>query len=307
MRTFSYNFDGLSYEVTVRTGEDGNLVADISVLEGEMDVNAIYWGDDDFDGDSFSLGGPLNMNGDGQFYEGERIEWDDAIELSRPGLGREGTDKETFLQAGETLSVDLPEGLELDDIDFFGIRATSVNDGGSIKGVSGDPEIEDPQDDDEDNGDDDNGDDATFDKVIFSGEFDFGSGLESFNVSIQMPDDREQPDPTFANLTFLDEDKEGTLEDYVERFFEVADDPEFANWPPETTITQIELQVTALNEDGSVKTAPDGNPILETVGVIEGDELEALGFGGTPLPTYLVEEDGTELDHDDDEPAEEYV
>ena len=83
------------------------------------------------------------MNGDGSRFEGERIQWDDALALSRPGLGREGEDKETFLQAGETLSFELPD-VSLDEIDFFGIRATSVNGGDSIKGVSGNPEDIDP-------------------------------------------------------------------------------------------------------------------------------------------------------------------
>ncbi len=111
-------------------------MADITITEGFADINALYWGDDDMSGKSASLGGSLNMNGAGSTLDGEKVQWDDARMLSKPGLGPAGTDKATFLQAGDTLSVQL-DATSLDDIDFFGIRATSTSTPeGSIKGVS---------------------------------------------------------------------------------------------------------------------------------------------------------------------------
>ncbi len=201
-RIFTFAENGLSYTVTVFE-QDGQVRAEIAMLEGSMDVNAIYTGDDDFSGPSAGLSGPLNMNGGGSLFEGERVQWDDAIALSRPGLGREGTDKETFLQEGESLTVDLNVA-SIDDVDFIGIRATSVNGGGSIKAVSGNPEIDNDNGDDDngddDNGDDDNGDqeDATYSKVFFvyDPEADILGGFA-------FTDDD------------LPEDAEGTFADYV--------------------------------------------------------------------------------------------
>ncbi|MCC5954989.1 MAG: hypothetical protein JJU07_02725 [Natronohydrobacter sp.] len=190
-RIFTYQENGLSYTVTVFE-RDGQIFADITVTSGFMDVNAVYIGDDDFSGTSANLGGPLNMNGGGSQYEGETVQWDDAIALSRPGLGSEGTDKTTFLQEGETLTVLLNVD-SIEDVDFFGIRATSTSTPeGSIKGVSGDPE-----DDDGDDGGDDDGD-ATYSKVFFV----YDPDADILGGFIFTADD-------------LPEDAEGTFADYV--------------------------------------------------------------------------------------------
>lgn len=193
-KTFEYSQNGLSYTVTVYEDPDnpGSFKADITVNEGSMDVNAVYWSSEDYDGDSAApTRGPLNMNGEGSQYEGEEISWEDGKELSDPGLGPDGENKETFLQEGETLTIDL-DGLEsLDDIDFFGIRATSVNGDGSIKGVSGDPEEpEEPGPDPEPE------EPNTYDKVFF----------------ISNPDG---PGGKPYELGDLDDDAEGTFADYV--------------------------------------------------------------------------------------------
>ncbi|MCC5970875.1 MAG: hypothetical protein JJU15_13090 [Pararhodobacter sp.] len=153
-KVFDYEEDGLSYSVTVTQGEDGVFTATVTVHSGHMDVNALYFADDDQStGGGFGLGGPLNMNGGGSLFEGERIDWDGGVALSRPGLGREGTSKETYLSADSDqneLSIPLPGIQSLDEIDYIGIRATSTSTPeGSIKGVSTgtepDPEVpEDP-------------------------------------------------------------------------------------------------------------------------------------------------------------------
>ncbi len=146
-KVFEYQENGLSYTVTIYE-QDGQFFADVAVSEGAMDVNAVYFGDDDLSGSSASLKGPLNMNGAGSEYDGEPVQWDAAIKLSDPGLGKAGTDKATYVGEGDTLTVPLSI-TSRDDIDFFGIRATSTTtDAGSIKAVSGDPQtpedLEDP-------------------------------------------------------------------------------------------------------------------------------------------------------------------
>ncbi|MCC5999813.1 MAG: hypothetical protein JJU19_02990 [Pararhodobacter sp.] len=282
MKTFSYSTNGLSYEVTIRADDEGNLFADITVLDGHMDVNAIYWGDDDFSGSSANLGGPLNMNGAGQQFEGERVQWDDALALSRPGLGREGTDKETYLEAGETLEVALPEGLTLDDIDFFGIRATSTsNPEGSIKGVSGNPEEpEDPVDPEDP--------EVTYDKLFFvtgqgtnDGETFFDQG-----VVILAEDDGIERDPQFSTVGFLNEGQAGTIQDYIDRFQEIASNPDFELWPDYDDVERIDLY--AENAEGELVQVGSIDPPVQS-----------------PLPTFAVDEFGDEgLDEDELETAD---
>lgn len=204
-KVFQYQVNGLSYTVTVYE-KDGVFVADITVNEGAMDVNAVYFGDDIFSGPSDSLKGPLNMNGAGSTYEGETVQWDDAIKLSDPGLGRLGADKPTYLTEGQTLTVELSID-SLDDIDFFGVRATSTStDGGSIKGVSGDPEEEGP-------------DEPLHDKVFFADEID-DQGRPVSGVPILA----EEPVPNEYNTPFLPEGTEPTFENYVTHFESLGGD-----------------------------------------------------------------------------------
>lgn len=220
-RLFSFSENGLSYSVRIFE-VDGQVRAEITVLEGSMDVNAIYTGDDDFSGPSASLSGPLNMNGAGSRFEGEQVQWDDAIPLSRPGLGREGTDKETFLQEGESLTVDLNVD-SIEDVDFVGIRATSVNGGGSIKGVLGNPEIEEPEDQgdpEEPTDPEEPGDAATYEKVFFA-ETLSDTGFPISGLAINA----EEPDPNVFNVPFLPEDTEPTFANYVAAFEDLGGDP----------------------------------------------------------------------------------
>lgn len=200
-KIFTYQVDGLSYTVSLYE-EDGKILADIAVTEGSMDVNAIYYGDDDFSGKSDSLSGPLNMNG--ASLDGEKVQWDEAIELSRPGIGSEGDDKETYLHQGDTLTVELGAD-SLDEIDIFGIRATSTTtDAGSIKAVSGDPEEpeepEDPEDPEE----------PTYEKVFFGWEFsETGAPLSGTWIL------DEEPDPNPYGVTALPEGTEPTFENFL--------------------------------------------------------------------------------------------
>lgn len=200
-KIFTYAVDGLAYTVTVYE-ENGAFFADITVDEGAMDVNAVYFGDDDFSGSSESLRGPLNMNG--ASLDGEKVQWDAATELSRPGLGPEGEDKETYLQTGDTMTVSL-DIESLDEIDIFGIRATSTtNDAGSIKGVSGDPEEpEEPEDPEE----------PTYEKVFFGEVFsDSGDPLGGTFIL------DEAPDPNPYSIPALPDGTEPTFGNYLSHF-----------------------------------------------------------------------------------------
>lgn len=199
-RIFTYEVAGLSYTVTVYE-EGGKVYADITVLEGAMDVNAVYFGDDDFSGQSASLGGPHNMNG--AALGGERVQWDGASRLSEPGLGREGTEKETFVSAGDTLTIELDVD-SVDEIDVFGIRATSTTtEEGSIKAVSDDPQ--EPEDPDE----------PTFEKVFFGTQLDENGGITD-GVAIVA-----EPQEGYSDA--LPDGTEATFENYLAYYENEAD------------------------------------------------------------------------------------
>ncbi|MDE4174255.1 hypothetical protein PXK01_08810 [Phaeobacter sp. PT47_59] len=227
-KAFTYSVEGLSYTVTLYE-QNGQIFADISVSDGAMDVNAIYFGDDDFSGSSASLGGPLNMNG--ARLDGETIQWDEAVKLSDPGLGPEGADKETYLEAGDTLTLTLDVD-SLDEIDVFGIRATSTTtDAGSIKAVSDDPE--EPEEPEED---------PVYEKVFFGEEFsDAGDPLGGIYILGEEPD----PNP-YGNLA-LPEGTEPTFENYLSYF----------------TSEEVGGDVSALQSVVFYQTAEDGSLVEE--------------------------------------------
>ena len=189
-KTFSYEVEGLSYIVTVYEdpANPGQFLAEIEVTEGAMDVNAIYFGDDDFSGSSASLGGPLNMNG--SRLGDEEVQWDNAVYVSDPGLGPDGDEKASYLEAGDDPLVWPLSGVtSLDDIDVLGIRATSTtNDAGSIKGVS-EEEEEDP----------------TFDKVGF------GWIMDDYGIAVGV----------YFTEDDLPEGEEGTFENYVNHYVSI--------------------------------------------------------------------------------------
>lgn len=153
-KEFTYELDGLSFTITL-TDDNGVITASVNVTEGSADFNALYWGDNTAGNSDFeAFGGrdkSLNMSGaEGSTYGGNNVEWDGAAKLSSAGLGRKGTDKETFVEEGETTSFVLEGVTSLDDIDYLGVRATSTSTPeGSIKTIATphDPEPETPGDD----------------------------------------------------------------------------------------------------------------------------------------------------------------
>lgn len=262
-KVFEYQVNGLSYTVTVYE-ENGTYYADILVNEGAMDVNAVYLGDDDYSGSSVSLNGPLNMNGAGAVYDRETVQWDDAIKLSDPGLGKIGVDKETYLTEGETLKVELPID-SLDDLDIFGIRATSTStDSGSIKAVSGDPTS--PEEPDE----------PTFEKVFFDyGLDETGSYHGGYYILSEEPENNEYHVPS------LPEGTEPTFENYISYFEEIGGD-----------LSQVESVVFYdTDEDGTLHEsfridAPEGgfadaNALLDAYDAAL-EEMENSPDMGTP-------------------------
>ncbi|WP_435259550.1 hypothetical protein ACSBLW_07230 [Thioclava sp. FR2] len=287
-KVFSYQEAGLSYTITVYE-ENGTFYADIQVNEGAMDLNAVYWADDTMSGPSTSLGGPLNMNGAGSLYDGEAVQWDDAVKISDPGLGPEGTGKTSYLTEGEVYKVELDID-SLDDINFIGIRATSTTtDSGSIKGVSGDPE--EPEDD------------PLHDKLFFDyGTDENGAPLGGVFILSEEPEDNPYGVPS------LPEGTEPTFENYLSYFEEIGGE-----------IGNIESIVFYERDgDGNLQesfeiVAPDGgfqssdeildayDAAMESMSAAGGDPGSALMAS---LSTGLLSEDEPYIDEDEDEPEE---
>jgi hypothetical protein len=103
VKLFNYDLDGLAFEVLV--DETGHVK--ITCTEGHADLNALYWGDGIADAVAFDLGtkkdNSLNMNGSGMDLDG-------GLKLSSTGLGSAGTDKPTYLVAGESYETNIDLG-----------------------------------------------------------------------------------------------------------------------------------------------------------------------------------------------------
>lgn len=145
--TYYYSEMAVAYSWTF--GEEGSGIYfvisyngsewSLEMLEGSMDLNALWFSDGDTikEGDTTLVKqeSSLNMNGAGSYdAEGNLIVWDDVEVSSLSGLGKEGTDKSTYLTEGETF--DIGEYIDFDgnlaDL-TIGVRSTSVNGSDSIK------------------------------------------------------------------------------------------------------------------------------------------------------------------------------
>lgn len=137
--TWTLTYDGLVIQITaVQDGANVNFT--VKVLEGYANVNALYWGDATadtaaIDYQNTSLSGAklssINMNGTG-------VDWDGAYVLSTAGLGK--TPPDSYLTKDESISFTVA-GLDLDNIDNLGLRATSTSTTeGSIKWVGTEPD-----------------------------------------------------------------------------------------------------------------------------------------------------------------------
>jgi len=133
IKTFDIVYAGLTLQVNVIDLGGGQCEFSVKCISGFADINAVYWGDDVADGSNFDLGtkkdNSLNMNGTGADFDG-------GYKVSSTGLGPQGTDKPSYLTAGEELH--FTSSVSWDDVDTLGVRATSTSTaGGSIKGVDG--------------------------------------------------------------------------------------------------------------------------------------------------------------------------
>jgi hypothetical protein len=277
LKTFSYAEEGLAYTVNIYEDPEnaGQFLADITVDEGAMDVNAIYLGDDDASGDSEMLNGPLNMNG-ATTSDGEQVQWDQAVELSRPGLGSEGEDKETYVTAGDTLTLEL-DIASLDEIGVFGIRATSTTtEEGSIKAVSDMPEEpEDPEDPEE----------PVYDKLGFGVEVDENGGITN-GIFVRDEDLPEGQDPTFENYV-----------NYYESEF--GEDPEYNVSQLETVVVYDVTEET--DEAGNILEIPEELFRIDAPdgGFQDAEELiaahDTLIDDVSPADTETGSDDGADL------------
>jgi hypothetical protein len=131
LKVFDFNYSGLTLQVTAIDLGNGQVEFSVQCLTGHADINALYWADDVADGNNFDLGtkkdNSLNMNGTG-------VDWDGGYKVSSTGLGSEGTNKSSYLTAGESYT--FSTSVDFASIDTLGIRATSTSTAdGSIKGV----------------------------------------------------------------------------------------------------------------------------------------------------------------------------
>lgn len=291
-KVFTYEVEGLSYTVTVREDDDGKFFADITVTEGAMDVNAIYFGDDENSGPGKSLSGPLNMNG--ARLDGEKVQWDEATELSNPGLGPDGTDKETYLASGDTLTVSLDiESLE--EIDIFGIRATSTTtEEGSIKGVTGNPEEPDPEEPDPE--------EPTYEKVFFGDQFS-ETGLPESGTWIL----DEEPEDNSWGIPSLPAGREPTLENYASYFEEIGGDLGLVE-----TVAFFEINEAGNAEELFRIDAPEG--VFQSKGELiaaykkvidDSSDEDSESYAGQDLIATLSLDDSPEADMDEDDPMAE--
>lgn len=109
----------------------------IKCLTGSGDINALWLDYPGGDNTTPRVSPSLNMNGTG-------IAWDDVAALSNPGLGPAGENKATFITPGETQEYSLTSlgfaNIKDWSVVTMGVRATSVNGGGSVKFVDTTPE-----------------------------------------------------------------------------------------------------------------------------------------------------------------------
>ena len=139
IKTFDIVYQGLTLQIVAVDNGDGTVDFTVTSLLGSADINALYWNDGDANGGEGILFGftgaksesSLNMNGSGEA-------WDGGVKLSSAGIGPLGEAKPTYLQEGESYTIE-NVAVSWDDIDTLGVRATSTSTaGGSIKGVDGD-------------------------------------------------------------------------------------------------------------------------------------------------------------------------
>lgn len=114
---------------------------EVTMLEGSMDLNALWFSD----GNAVASAPPLTGKDNALNMNGTKVAWDGVLKVSNPGLGREGTDKPSYLTAGESLLLAAPTGFNPAAWGVLGLRATSASGEGSLKAVDAVPVVIAPQ------------------------------------------------------------------------------------------------------------------------------------------------------------------
>ncbi|RID91347.1 hypothetical protein D2N39_13975 [Gemmobacter lutimaris] len=140
-RTYEYNLDGVKFTAELYIGQSGEVEAKVTMLEGHADFNTMYWGDDTFAGDSATVNNPnhepIDLEAAG--IKCQDVQFDYAQKMSAPGFEWEGTDKPTYLEAGETGYVTLAGETNLDNVDVLGFWGTNASTpDGEMNAVAGD-------------------------------------------------------------------------------------------------------------------------------------------------------------------------
>lgn len=140
MASYTWQFgaqgSGLHFTIVYENGQ-----FTVNSLEGSFDLNALWFAGDSFDGDVHLKGrdNSVNMNGNNVVWSDDgtsskqKIDWDGVQILSNPGLGKAGTDKDSFISEGESHTFAASPEFDPDDFTTLGVRATSVNGNGGFK------------------------------------------------------------------------------------------------------------------------------------------------------------------------------
>src|SRR5262245_28382670 len=110
MYTWNYGSVSVGLAFTVKY-DDVAKTFTVNVTTGSMDLNALWFSNENNTvNGTTSLSGSdnsLNMNGTSAVWDGTsstqiQIVWDEYLKISSTGLGTSGTDKPTYLTAGES-------------------------------------------------------------------------------------------------------------------------------------------------------------------------------------------------------------
>ena len=107
IKTFDIVYQGLTLQIVAVDNADGTVDFTVTSLLGSADINALYWNDGDATGGEGILFGftgaksesSLNMNGSGEA-------WDGGVKSSSAGIGPLGEAKPTYLQEGESYTIE---------------------------------------------------------------------------------------------------------------------------------------------------------------------------------------------------------
>jgi len=163
-KSFEYNLNGVKFTAELSIGESGEVMAKVTMLEGQADFNTMYWGDDEHIGENASVNSSVHQQIDLEAagINCQDVQFDHAQKMSAPGFEYEGTNKPTLLTAGETGFITLAGETDLASVNVLGFWGTNASTPDSeLNAVAGDgiPACDDDQNDSCDSGNHDDQDD----------------------------------------------------------------------------------------------------------------------------------------------------